>query len=126
MNIFEKGAREKVRFYHHGSIMIEDLWDLSVDSLDQLYRQVNNDLKDLNGEGLIKNNDINNNALTLQLQSDLIKYIFTDRQEKVKAAKIEKIHQERKNRIMEIITNKQDQSLEEKSVDELMNMLEEL
>jgi len=126
MNIFEKGAKEKVRFYHHGSLMIEDLWDLPIDSLNLLYRQINNDLKTLNDEGLIKNNSINNETLILQLQLDLIKHIFTDKQEKIKIAKIEKIHRERKNRIMEIITNKQDQSLEEKSVDELMNMLEKL
>ena len=125
MDIFERGAREKIRFHHHGNIMIEDLWYLTLLDLDGLYHRINNELKALGGEGLLKNN-INDTVSILQLQADLVRYVFDDKQEKLKIAKNEKIHQERKKRIMEIITNKQDQALEEKSVDELMNMLNEI
>ena len=126
MNIFERAARERVRFNYMGSMMTEDLWDLSIEHLDDLYRKINVDLKDQSGESLIKNADINDFASALQLQADLVRYVFGIKQELAKANQNEKVRQEKKKRIMELIANKQDQALSDMPTEELMKMLDEM
>ena len=126
MNIFERASREKVRFDFRGIITTEDLWDLSMGDLDGLFKQINTILKDHGGEGLIKDTMQNTFCETLLLKSDLIRHIFEAKQKAVNEAEMKKLHQEKKKRIMEIITNKQDETLASKSVAELKEMLDEM
>ena len=126
MNIFERAAREKIRFQYLGQITTEDLWDLSVGELDNLYRLTNTELKNHGGEGLIKDDSINETTSILQLMVDLIRHVFEARQERQKILENEKIRREKKKRIMEIIANKQDQALSDMPAEELMKMLDEM
>lgn len=126
MNIFERAAREKIRFDYLGIIQTEDLWDLKIEQLDDLYRQINSNLKDQSGEGLIKDESVSEYASLLQLQVDLVRHVFEAKLELMKTARNEKLRQEKKKRIMEIIANKQDQELMDKPTEDLMKMLNEM
>ena len=126
MNIFERAAREKIRFQYLGQIATEDLWDLSIGELDNLYRLTNAELKNHGGEGLIKDDSINETTSILQLMVDLIRHVFEAKQERQKVLENEKIRREKKKRIMEIIASKQDQALSDMPAEELMKMLDEM
>lgn len=126
MNIFERAAREKIRFDYLGIIQTEDLWDLKIEQLDDLYRQINSNLKDQSGEGLIKDESVSEYASLLQLQVDLVRHVFEAKLELMKTARNEKLRQEKKKRIMEIIADKQDQELMDKPTEDLMKMLNEM
>ena len=41
VNIFEVATRSKMRFPFRGNISVEDLWDLSVNDLDSIFKTLN-------------------------------------------------------------------------------------
>ena len=44
-NMFEVATREKMRFPFKGMISVEDLWDLSVQNLDKVFKTLNSQRK---------------------------------------------------------------------------------
>jgi len=126
MNIFEQAAKLKIRFNFRGVISIEDLYDLSLEELNILYMQINKKLKEQTDEGLLREARSNKYTESLQLQLDLLKHIFDEKEAAMQAIKAEKLRKDKKARIMEIISNKQDQELLNKPTEELMKMLDEL
>ena len=44
-NMFEIATRNKFRFPFKGVISTEDLWDLSVESLDNVFKTLNSEMK---------------------------------------------------------------------------------
>jgi len=128
MDIFERAAKEKIRFSFRGLIATEDLWDLSMGDLDVLFKEINIILKEQSGEGLIKDTAQNtfSETLQLQLQIDLVRHVFEAKQKMANEAKAKILRMEKKKRIMEIITDKQDETLASKSVAELKEMLDDM
>jgi len=126
MNIFERAAKEKIRFAFRGVITTEDLWDLTIENLDELFQQTYAQLKAQSGEGLLLTGIQNPVSDYLRLQADLIRYVFEDKQKMAADFKMRKLQNEKKKRIMEIITDKQDETLAGKSVAELKEMLDDM
>lgn len=126
MNIFERAIKERVRFEFRGIITTEDLWDLTIEELDELFQWVNTQLKNQADEGLLKTAIQNPFSESLRLAADLIRYVFEDKQKIANDFKRAKILQEKKRRIMEIISNKQDETLIGKSITELKEMLDDM
>jgi len=126
MNIFERAAKEKIRFEFRGLIATEDLWDLTIENLDELFQQTYAQLKAQSGEGLLLTGVQNPISDYLRLQADLIRYVFEDKQKMAADFKMKKLQNEKKKRIMEIITDKQDETLASKSVAELKEMLDDM
>ena len=72
---FEYAIRNKVRFPYKGSISVEDLWDLSVTDLDQIFKTLNAKLKQLQEESLL---DIKTKETkVLDVQIAIIRYIVS-------------------------------------------------
>ena len=126
MNIFERAAKEKIRFEFRGVITTEDLWDLSMGDLDVIFKGINIILKEQSGEGLIKDTSKSTISEALQLRADIVRHVFEAKQKMANDAEAKKLRQEKKKRIMEIITNKQDETLASKSVAELKEMLDDM
>jgi len=126
MDIFERAAKEKIRFSFRGLIATEDLWDLSMGDLDVLFKEINIILKEQSGEGLIKDTSKSIISEALQLQIDLVRHVFEAKQKMANEAKAKILRMEKKKRIMEIITDKQDETLASKSVAELKEMLDDM
>lgn len=126
MNIFTAAAKEKVRFEFRGIITVEDLWDLSMADLDELFRSINGELKTQGGDGLIKDATMTDYTKNLQLQADLVRFVFEDKQADIDAAKAKAVLREKKKRILALIAKKQDDALADKSIGELTVMLEDL
>lgn len=121
INIFEVATREKLRFPFKGSISVEDLWDLSPANLDIVFKALNAEKKQAETESLLSAKTDADSILDIKLS--IVRYIVAVKlAEAEKRAKAKEI-KEQKQRIMEIIANKQDSALQNKSVEELQAML---
>ena len=124
MNIFEMATRNKFRFPYKGLISVEDLWDLGQVQLDSIYKNLNKEIKQIQEEGLLSAK--NSEDAELQAKIDIVEYIFTVKQKEAIQRSIDAENAVKKRRIMEILAQKQDDSLMGKSEDELRKMLKEL
>lgn len=121
INIFEVATREKLRFPFKGSISVEDLWDLSPANLDIVFKALNAEKKQAETESLLSAKTDADSILDIKLS--IVRYIVAVKlAEAEKRAKAKEV-KEQKQRIMEIIANKQDSALQNKSVEELQAML---
>ena len=124
MNICEMATRNKFRFPYKGLISVEDLWDLGQVQLDSIYKNLNKEIKQIQEESLLSAK--NSEDAELQAKIDIVKHIFTVKQQEAIQRSIDAENADKKRRIMEILAQKQDDSLMGKSEDELRKMLKEL
>ena len=124
MSMFELATRNKIRFTHKGVLSTEDLWDLRVEDLDTIFQGLNTQLKASKEDSLLQKRTTAQE--TLELKVELVKYIVGVKlaeaeERKAAVAKIAK-----KREIMNILAEKQVDSLKGKSEAELLQMLNEL
>lgn len=122
--MFETALRGKFRFPFKGLISTEDLYDLPVESLDLIFKELNSQIKRVKEESLLGSKSLQDKELELKI--DIIKYIVSTKlEESEKRAKAKEIRGQ-KQKVLEIIATKQDADLESKSIEELTKMLNEL
>ena len=121
--IFEKASRMKIRFNYRGVITTEDLWDLDVKALDYIYKQLMVAKKESETESLLEEKKTNP---TLEVQIEIVKYIFNVKVEEQKAAELRAENAAKKQKILAILARKQDAELENKSAEELEKLIAEL
>lgn len=124
MSIFEKATRGKMRFQFKGLVSVEDLWDLSVQDLDKIFKSLNSQKKQVEEESLL---NVKTEAdTTLDIQIEIVKYIVSIKLEE-ENARLQLVSQkQKKDKIIDILASKQDEDLKNKSVEELKDMLNEL
>jgi hypothetical protein len=123
-NMFEVAVRNKYRFPFRGLISVEDLWDLDVSSLDSIFKTLNSQLKKAKEESLLETRSKQDEEIDTKIA--IIKYIVGVKIEEKNTRLKAKARREKKQKIMEIISAKQDADLQNKSVDELSKMLNDL
>lgn len=126
VNIFEYATREKLRFPFKGEISVEDLWDLSLTNLDKVYKSLNAQAKQNNEASLISSSVKTAEESRLDAKIEIVRYIFTVKDNEAKARRQEVEKAEKKQKIMSIIARKQDEALESMSAEDLQKMLDEL
>ena len=124
MNVFEIATKEKYRFPYKGQISVEDLWDLSLTSLDNIFKTLNRQAKANQEESLLESKSKEDE--TLENQIAIVKHIVTMKQEEIAARADAKANKEKREKIMAILADKKDAALKEMSVDELEKMLAEM
>ena len=121
--IYEAAIRNKYRFPYKGMITIEDLWDLNFTALDNIYKSLNAEKKQDSEDSLITpvaaNTEIENKIA-------IVKYVYEVKKAEADARKLASENRKKKERIMEIIANRQDAALQNMSDDELKAMRESL
>ena len=122
--IFEYAVRNKVRFPFKGLISVEDLWDLSLANLDLIYKTLNKQAKQSEEDSLLKTKAIVDKELEVQIA--IVKYIVSVKLEEQEASKKAAAKKEQKQKLMAIIASKQDEALQNSSVEDLQKMLDEL
>jgi hypothetical protein len=122
--MFEVATRSKMRFPFKGLISVEDLWDLSVENLDSVFKTLNSELKQVKEESLLNTKSKEDKELDTKIE--LIKYIVGVKLEENAARLMAKEQREKKQKILEILSQKQDESLHGKSIEELQSMLNEI
>ena len=122
--MFEIATRTKMRFPFKGMVSVEDLWDLSVKDLDSIFKTLNAQVKKSQEESLLATKTKEDETLAIQIE--IVKHIVKTKLNEAETAKQSKELKEKKQKIMEIIAAKQDESLHNASVEELQAMLANL
>lgn len=123
-NIFEYATRNKVRFPYKGMISVEDLWDLSVTELDKIFKTLNAQVKQAQEESLLADKTEADELLNIQIE--IVRHIVEDKLADAEVLRKAAEVKAQKQKIMAIISRKQDENLENMSVDDLTAMLKEL
>jgi hypothetical protein len=123
-NNFEKASRTKLRFNTDvGNIMVEDLWDLHLESLDNLAMGLNRIVKESAEESFISESKVNP---VVQLQFDIVKSVIKTKLADKEKAEKSLMKSALKQKILEAMSRKKDEALEGKSLEELQSDLEKL
>lgn len=121
-DLFKIAVKNKYRFTYKGVQTIEDLWDLSVEELDKIYKTLKTKQKSEAEESLLTTTSKEDKELNNKIE--IIKTIvadkLSDKEKSVKAAE----RRAKNRRILEIMADKQEDELKSKSLDELKAMLE--
>lgn len=131
-NLFALASRMKFRFETtKGSLSVEDLWDLPLTgkngrvNLDDIARGLYRQVKD-SGDEMSFVSPTQKADETPQLKLELVKHIISilvaERDTAAQAA----ARKEQKQRLLELIARKEDETLAGKSLDELRAMVEQL
>lgn len=121
--MFEIATRNKFRFPFKGVISTEDLWDLSVESLDNVFKTLNSEMKKTKEESLLSTKSKDDEVLELKIE--IVKHIVAVKQEEKEARERKFLDRERNQKIMSIIAAKQNEQLHNMSVEELQKLLVE-
>jgi hypothetical protein len=129
--MFEKASRLKLRFDSpQGQVSVEDLWDLPLTSntnranLDDTARKLSKQVKESETESfVIKPAKVNETTL---LKFDIVKHIIEVRLAENEVAATARANKERKQQILSIIANKQNEQLAASSIEDLQRLAEAL
>lgn len=124
INVFEVATKNKYRFPYRGQISVEDMWDLSVTELDKIFKTLNKQVKTAQEESLLETKTKEDE--TIENQIAIVRHIVSVKQKEANDRLREKERKAQKQRIMEIMADKEDEDLKSKSTEELRKMLEEL
>lgn len=122
--MFEVAVRNKFRFPFKGMISVEDLWDLSVQNLDVVFKTLNAQVKQASEESLLYEKDKETEIIEQKIT--IVKHIVSvklaEEARRQNAAK----RREEKEKLMALIAKKEDAALETRSIDELKKILADL
>lgn len=124
-NIWIECLKNKYRFEFKDLISAEDLFDLKLEDLDSIYKNLKNQEKDLQGDSLLEASD-NPKVGEVAVKLEAVKAVFMIKQAEIEANKNALANKAKKQRILSIINDKQDQELSEKSIDELRELYDSL
>ncbi len=126
--LFEMASQMKFRYPYKGMITTEDLWDLDVNQLDTVYRNLNKELKATDSDSLIatKSADEGVKANDLKNKIEIVKYIFNHKQQAAELHRMAAENAQKRQRILEALAIKQENALQNMSEDDLKKMLNEL
>lgn len=123
-NIFEIATRHKFRFPFRGSVSVEDLWDLTPENLDTIFKTLNSQKKRVNEESLLSTST--NEDVELNTMIAIVKHIVNVKLSEISARNQAKAKREQQQKILSILNAKENEALQNKSIDELQAMLAEL
>ena len=124
INIFEAASKNKYRYPYKGLITTEDLWDLTPAQLDIVYKALNKGVSEAQVSSLMhKVTEVDAELLN---KIEIVKYIFNAKEAEAEARKNDAAKHAKKQRILDILAQKQEDALQRMSEDDLKKMLDEL
>lgn len=121
-NMFEIAVRCKMRFPYRGQISVEDLWDLDVKDLDSVFKVLNSKIKESQEESLLHTRSKEDEELAIKIS--IVKHIVEVKLSEADAAVKSRENREKRQKILSILADKQEDALKNKSIEELQQMLE--
>lgn len=123
--MFKQATKQKLRFAtNKGYLSVEDLWDLSLPSLDKIAVALDEELAKSPRKSFITDNTPKNDEL--ELKFNIVKEIITTKMKEKSDKEIAKDKAAEKARLTELLAKKRSEKLESLSEEELMKRLAEL
>lgn len=129
--MFEQATRNKVRFESPaGLLSLEDLWDLPLQSrvnrpnLDDIARGLHAALKNDDHVSFV-DDDAKSDPIA-QLKFDIVKHVIGVKKTEAAAERAKSDNAAKKQKILAILADKQDDSLKQKSIEELQELAKSL
>ena len=88
--MFEKATRQKLRFQYKGLISTEDLWDLSLEELNDIYVALCSKTKNKTEDSLITDGKASKEDRDNMLRMEIVKSIFEVKKKEVEKRKLKK------------------------------------
>lgn len=131
-NLFIAASRNKVRFDTvQGQLSVEDLWDLPLQTtrggracLDTIAIELDQQLKNAGTTSFVDEAPVGNDELKMKF--DIVLHVIEVRKAENKAAEVLRANAERKQKILSLIADKENDALASKSVDELRSLVSTL
>lgn len=124
INIFEVAVRSKMRFPFKGLVSVEDIWDLTVEDLDTIFKTLNSQIKQVKEESLLNNRTKEDKILDTKIE--IIKHIVSIKLAELELKLKEKENKAKKQKILSMLSLKEDEEIQNKSKEELTAMLNDL
>lgn len=121
--MYKEALQKKLRFKtNKGMISTEDLFDLSLHNLDTLALMLDKKISEAPKKSFIEDlpAEENDNELRFSIVKDVINIKLKARKDSINRAQIDA----RNKRIAELIAKKEDEALENKSIEELRAMIQ--
>lgn len=120
-NLFEIAVRNQYRFNFKGSISVEDLYQLSVQELDLVFKALSKELKANDEESLL--NTKTSADTVLENKIAIVKHIVAVKLAEEEERKNAQANKAEQQRLLELIAKKQNEALENLSEEELQQRL---
>ena len=122
--MFIKALRNKFRFPFKGQITVEDLWDLSLDELNVVYKTLLKEVRLRDEDSLpviaaAKKTDVDTKI-------DIVKYIAEVKQQEDNDRKLAVARKVERDKLMAALAAKQDEALKNMSAEEIQAKLDAL
>lgn len=118
---------KKLRFEYKGLISIDDLFDLSLKELDEIYRKLKKELdeyRQYSADSLMDNDDEKDEtSRELQLKIDIVTAVFNHIKSEQEELQRKIALQNQKDKILGLIADKENEELSNKSISELKEIL---
>ena len=123
--MFEEAVRKKFRFTTtKGQMCVEDLWDLSLTNLNTLAKSLNKSIKEREEEDFLAVAPAGN--LEEKKKFDIVLHVLKTKQQENEDRKNAQARREEKQKLMEILSSKKDEGLQNLSVEELQQRINSL
>lgn len=129
--MFEKASRLKLRFSSSkGQLTVEDLWDLPLLSTDGtldlecLAQEHHSEVKQSKGKTFVKKKSTADSTAVLKM--GIIKHVIEVKLDEEEKRKLAAEKRKNKARITELIAQKQDEELADKSIEELQELIADM
>ena len=123
--MYKKASKLKLRFATaKGNLTVEDLWQLSLSSLDIIAVALDEELSKSPKKSFISTTSPENEVLQVKL--NIVCDIITDKMAEKTEREQAKTKQAEKSRLLDILSRKQSESLENLSEEELQKKIAEL
>lgn len=132
MNIFEEATRNKLRFEtNRGLLSVEQLWVMKLISndgfsLDSVGRAIQKLINEQDQGSLVSSNRITKQEKLNILRLNIIKHIIKVKEDEIELANKELANKEKKQKLLKLLADKQDQKLINMSEEEILKELENI
>lgn len=123
--MYKQALKLKLRFNtQKGNLSVEDLWDLSLNQLNTIAKNLNRSLKQESEEDFLDEKP--EASKIVKLQFDIVLDVLNTKKEEKKAAEMKEENAARKQQLLTLLEKKQLQSLENLSEAELLEKIQAL
>jgi len=120
--MYKDASKQGLRFNtQYGSLSVEQLWDVSVNDLDTLAVELEQEYKNSKGKSFIVKKTTKDK--TIKLRFDIVLDVLTTKVEEADALRDAAGIKEHNQKILSLIASKQDESLSNLSIEELEKQL---